>query len=126
MADPKAGILHDYDLMANAEPTARGNVCVVCDADPIRYQWSDYSGEAMCTRCGTPYQLKWGGEKKEAEGAYPYLNLREEWVPIVREYHAETGRFTYLGMGFGKPGFREFIEWARERHPEMFEDDAEA
>lgn len=41
----KQGLLHDYDLMANAEPSARQPVqCAVCDAVPITYQWSDRSG----------------------------------------------------------------------------------
>lgn len=53
---PKQGILHDYDLRANREPTAKDNTCVVCGAHPVTYQWSDLSGEAMCTRCGCPYQ----------------------------------------------------------------------
>lgn len=116
----KQGILHDYDLMANREPSASEQTCVVCGDSPMSFQWSDYHGEGMCRKCGTPYQLKAGGEKREAEGAYPYLNLAEEWVPIVREYHQETGRWVYLGMGIGrKPGLREFDAWCQERHPAM-------
>ena len=116
----KQGILHDYDLMANAEPSAHGKVCVVCEANPMTYQWSDYSGEAMCVRCGTPYQLKWGNDAQKAEGAYPYLVLKQEWVPIVREYWQETGRFSCLGtMLGGAPGKREFFDWVEKSHPEM-------
>ena|SRR5690606_6493083 len=103
----------------HGEPAARGQSCVTCGADPVAYQWSDYSGEAMCVKCGTPYQLKWGSDEQRAEGAYPYLNLKEEWVPIVREYHAETGRWTYLGTGFDRAGLAEFFKWVDERHPEM-------
>lgn len=116
----KMGILADYDLMANSEPSARNNSCIVCGVERVTYQWSDYSGEAMCTRCGTPYQLKWGSKEREAEGKYPYLNLNEDAVPLVREYYNETGRFTYLGSMFGgnPPGLREFNTWVEERHPE--------
>jgi hypothetical protein len=121
----KAGILHDYDLRANREPSAKGQECVVCGANPMAFQWSDYSGEGMCTGCGTPYQLKWGTEQHQQEGAYPYLNLKEVWVPIVREYHAETGRWTYLGTGFNRPGLNEFAAWVKKRHPEMMKKDAE-
>lgn len=114
----KRGILHDHDLMANAELAASGNVCAICDVDPVRYQWSDLSGEAMCTRCGACYQLKWGSKGQEAEGAYPYLTVAEEWVPIIREYYAETGRFACFGTMLGaRPGLREFGEWVRERYP---------
>lgn len=121
---PKQGILHDYDLMANREESARGNTCVVCAADPASYQWSCYSGEAMCRQCGTPYQLKWGSDEQVAEGAYPYLNLADKWVPVVREYYEETGRFTCLGTMLGpRPGLSAFAAWARERYPDLFADE---
>ncbi len=122
----KAGILHDYDLMANAEPSAHDHVCVVCGMAPIVYQWSDYHGEAMCCQCGTPYQLKAGSEKQKAEGKYPYLNLREVFVPVVREYYKETRCFTYLGSGFDRPGFRAFYEWVEAHHPELIEPQEQA
>lgn len=117
----KHGVLHDYDLMANAEEAARkGNTCAVCGDSPVTYQWSDYSGEAMCCKCGTPYQLKWGSDEQKAKGEYPYLNLKKEWVPIVREYHEQTGRFTCLGMMMGPcPGMDEFADWVDVHHPEM-------
>lgn len=67
MTHPRAGILKDYDLMANAEPSAKAQRCVTCGADPVCYQWSDLSGEGMCTACGTPYQLKWGSDVQEIE-----------------------------------------------------------
>jgi hypothetical protein len=107
----KNGILHDYDLKANAEPSAHGQTCVTCGSCPMSFQWSDYSGEGMCRKCGTPYQLKWGSEAQNAEGKYPYLNLNEKWVPIVRRYHEETGLWTYLGTGVDRPGLAEFYRW---------------
>jgi len=116
----KYGILQDYDLMANHEPSAQGNVCVVCGADPVTYQWSDRSGEAMCTQCGTPYQLKWGSETQETEGAYPYLLLRDEWVPVVKRYYEETGAFAGLGTMLGEPapGYRTFFAWVDTQYPD--------
>lgn len=121
----KIGILADYDLMANAESSARNHdqPCVGCGVERMTFQWSDYSGEAMCTRCGTPYQIKWGSKEQEAEGKYPYLNLYDDAVPLVREYYAETGQFTYLGTSWGgpRPGLREFNAWVKERHPEYIE-----
>lgn len=116
----KQGIIHDYDLHANLEPAARGQTCLVCGVEPVGYQWSDYSGEAMCTRCGAPYQLKWGTEAQKREGAYPYLRLKAEWVPVFREYFAETGRWTCLGWMMGpRPGLAEFYEWVEVHHPEL-------
>lgn len=118
---PKEGILHDYDLRANDEPAAHDQECVTCGARPVMYQWSDYSGEGMCSQCGTPYQLKWGSKEQEAEGKYPYLNLKPSWVPVVRRYFQETGRFTYLGTGFNRPGLREFGEWVDANNAEPSE-----
>lgn len=116
----KAGILHDYDLMANAEPSAQNNKCAGCDAAPMTFQWSDYSGEGMCTRCGCPYQLKWGSKEMRAEGKYPYLNLRDELVESLRAYFAETSRFTCLGMMLGpRPGLKEFDEWMEINRSEL-------
>lgn len=123
MIRPKHGILHDYDLMANAEPAAKNQRCVICDASPVTYQWSDYSGEAMCTCCGTPYQLKWGSDEQVAKGEYPYLNLLPAIVPFVREYYAETKRFTLLGtiMGGDFASLGAFWDWMESKHPEACE-----
>lgn len=116
----KFGILHDYDLMANEEKSAQAQTCVVCGMSPVSYLWSDFSGEAMCRKCGTPYQLKWGTDKQKEEGKYPYLNLSDQWVPVVREYHETTGKWTCFGtMMGGRPGMPEFIEWVKEHHPEL-------
>jgi len=116
----KPGILHDYDLMANAESSAARQKCVACDEEPMVFQWSDCSGEAMCTRCGCPYQLKWGGKEKEAEGKYPYLVLRDELVEPLRAYYKETNRFTCLGVMLGsRPGLEEFWAWVETNRPEL-------
>jgi len=123
----KQGILHDYDLMANAESSAmKENTCVVCGLTPVTYQWSDYSGEAMCTQCGCPYQLKWGGEKRERENQYPYLNLQEDFVSIAQEYWNEKHKFVCYGLMMGpRPGMQEFVEWIKIYHPEWLEKNKE-
>lgn len=123
---PKGGILHDYDLMANAEPSAADQTCVVCGDSPMFFQWSDYSGEGMCQQCGCPYQLKWGSDKQREEGNYPYLRIREDVLPILREYWNETHKFTCFGIMLGdKPGLAEFNEWAKPKHPELYDDEPE-
>lgn len=110
---PKYGILHDYDLMANEEPSTQGQTCVVCGVHPVGYQWSDYSGEAMCRQCGAPYQLKWGTDEQRKEGKYPYVNLKQKWIPVVRRYFDETHQFTCHGIMIirSRPGLREFNKW---------------
>lgn len=119
---PKYGILHDYDLMANNELSAADQTCIICGASPMSFQWSDYSGEAMCIRCGCPYQLKWGNEKQKKEGKYPYLKLRTEYVPFIREYWEKTGKFVCYGTMFGpRPGLVDFYQWLDKTHPEFKE-----
>lgn len=120
----KAGILHDYDLMANAEPAAaKGGNCRVCDNE-LSYQWSDYHGEAMCRHCGATYQLKGGTKEQESEGNYPYFTLKEEFVPVAREYWQETKKFACYGTMLGpRPGMRELVDWIGQRHPEWLAKD---
>ena len=119
----KNGILHDYDLMANAEPSAQGQACLICGKSPVVYQWSDLSGEAMCNKCGAAYQLKWGSKKQELERNYPYFNLKKEIVEPLRTYHEETGRFTCLGWMLGeKPGLRQFADWLKKNRPKAYKE----
>ena len=94
--------------------------CVVC-GNSLVFRWSDYSGEAMCCHCGTPYQVKWGSDQQKEEGDYPYLNLAESWIPVVREYYEKTGRFVELGAKLGgtPEGMRDFYEWVDRYHPEV-------
>lgn len=121
---PKSGILHDYDLMANRESSSQNQICIVCGASPMTFQWGDYSGEAMCMQCGCPYQLKWGGKKKEVENKYPYLNLIENFIPIAKEYWNETHRFVCYGIMLGdRPGVSELNDWIKEKHPEWLKEE---
>lgn len=115
----KQGILHDYDLMANAEPTAKGNKCLVCDSEPVTYQWADYSGQAMCTVCGCAYQLKWGSDEQVKEGKYPYLSLKPEFISTAIRYWNETHKFCCYGVMLGDaPGYNDLIEWLKKNAPE--------
>jgi len=125
----KQGILHDYDLHANLEPSAQkttseGVPCYICGIVPISFQWSDYSGQAMCTRCGAVYQLKWGTNEQIDKGNYPYTDaFKEEWIPIIKEYWVETNKFACHGTMMGHaPGLKKFLDWAEDKYPEMFEE----
>lgn len=120
---PHFGFIHDYDLRANDEPSARGVTCAVCDAFPVLFQWSDLSGEAMCHQCGCPYQLKWGTPEQGAEGKYPYLKFKKEFVPIAREFWSEKQCFVTFGtMLCGAENISVFNSWLREKHPEWIEE----
>ena len=120
----KEGILHDYDLRANDEPSAQRSdtVCAICDAVNPTFQWSDYSGQAMCMKCGCPYQLKWGSDDQKDQGNYPYLGLLPECLPAIRDYWKETHRWTCFGMMLDhRPGLSEFTAWCKMHHPEFLE-----
>lgn len=115
----KLGLIHDYDLMANAEPTAQGNTCVVCDITPVRYQWSDYHGEGMCCQCGCPYQLRAGSDEQVKQGKYPYTNMRNDFIPLAREYYETAKTFVHYGLSFScETGLRDLDEWVERAHPE--------
>ena len=118
---PKQGILHDYDLWANREKSAENQTCAICDSSPMSFQWSDYSGEAMCTNCGCPYQLKWGTDEQKKEGNYPYLSLSKEYLSVAKEYWDEKKKFVCYGwmMGSPQPGMNELIDWLRKYHPKF-------
>jgi hypothetical protein len=119
----KQGILHDYDLDARLEKSAKGQVCVICAESPMDFQWSDYSGEAMCVKCGCTYQLKWGSDKQKEEGNYPYLNLKKEFIPIAQEYWKERGKWVCYGTMMGpRPGMDELVIWLKANHPKWIKE----
>ena len=120
---PKHGILHDYDLWANKEASAENQTCAICGSSPMSFQWSDYSGEAMCTNCGCSYQLKWGTDEQRIECKYPYLSLSKEYLSVAKEYWKETKRFACYGWMMGlKPGMNELISWLKKHHPEFIKE----
>ena len=116
---PKEGTLHDYDHWANLEASSRGVTCAVCEIFPMGFQWSDYSGEGMCTQCGCTYQLKWGSDKQKEKNNYPYLNLSDGFLPVAKEYWNEKQKFVCYGWMLGPmPGMAALVVWLKEHHPE--------
>ena len=116
----KAGILHDYDLMANKQDSAQNQTCVVCDVKNMVFQWSDYNGEGMCTQCGCAYQLMNGSDNSKVEGNYPYLSMKEDSIPLLREFWQDKKIFVCFGSMMGpRPGVKEFNEWIEKNHPEI-------
>jgi hypothetical protein len=115
----KLGLIHDYDLMANAEPAAAGVKCAVCDTQPTRFQWSDYSGEGMCQACGCTYQLKWGSDEQVKENKYPYMTIKSDFVPLAREFWQTQKVWVHYGSSFSRSdGHRELAAWLKKEHPE--------
>jgi hypothetical protein len=115
-----------YGHLANAAGHEQ-KACVICDTNPARYGWTDYSGEGYCLRCGTPYQLKWG-TLKDGE-SYPRLNVSPTAVPMLRRYFAETNQSNGAGTFLiardypdqleGRRCFGEWFERHQDDYPEM-------
>lgn len=112
-----------YGFMANAEPVAP-TPCLVCDDPTPSYSWTDYSGEAYCHQCGTPYQLKWG-TLKDGE-TYPRINIGEAWIPWLRRFweenHITNGAGTFIdGSEYRDQmqGRRQFNVWLKQHEAEL-------
>lgn len=117
-----------YGAMANAVPGSRDFTCVVCGDNPPTWTWSDLHGEAMCIKCGTPYQLiqyeEVDGERKRLD-APPKINIKPGYIPILKQYWEETKKFTGLGtimIGRDYPecveGCKAFYKWL-DAHKEL-------
>jgi protein-arginine kinase activator protein McsA len=116
----KAGLIHDYDLMANREQSAQGVTCAICDTPNTSFQWSDYNGEGMCTVCGCTYQLINGSDKMKAEGKYPYMTLNDKYLPVLREFWQQTRTWVHYGSSFQRhDGKAELNDWIKQKHPEL-------
>lgn len=118
----KHGVKFDYDLLANEE-IKNNPICEIC-GNPLRCRWTDLSGQGVCLTCGCAYQLKWGTEEQEKEGKYPYLGIKNKFIPILKQYWEEERKFVFTGTSISEDtGLREFYEWLEIKHPEMKEDE---
>ena len=86
-----------YGYRANQVQSARLFVCQICRAKPTVWTWSDLHGEALCTKCGTPYQLLQYDSDGKLLDVPPIINVRADWVPVLEQYWGE--RQTFMGLG---------------------------
>jgi len=115
----KQGVKFDYDLMAN-EHVKEQDVCKIC-GEHLRCRWSDLHGEGVCMVCGAPYQLlHYDKNDKFIKDAKPILNIKNKWIPIIKEYWEKTKKFCFGGQSFSEDtGKQEFNDWLEENHPEL-------
>jgi hypothetical protein len=65
--------------------------------------------------------LKWGTDEQVKDGKYPYPNIQEVWIPILKKYWDETHEFVCYGSMLGdRPGVEKFNKWAEDNYPDMF------
>lgn len=89
--------MQKHGHLANMVKEGGEFICLVCEASPVSWTWGDVHGEAMCVTCGTPYQLlQYDENKRRVEGVPPRLNIKENWLPILKRYWEETRAFTGL------------------------------
>lgn len=95
--------------------------CEICGDQPPTVTWVDLHGEGVCTNCGVPYMLIHYDEDDNRIDKPPKLQVKEDWVPVVKEYWEKTGEFMGLGTILNYrsyPKFKEakekFLNWVKE------------
>lgn len=115
--------------LANTVEPSAGFTCLICGLSPANWTWGDAHGEAMCRRCGTPYQLLQYEKDENGENhrldVPPKLNIKEDWVPVLTRYWEETQAFTGLATIIIPRDYPECVEgksklydWL-DAHPEV-------
>lgn len=92
-------------------------ICTICGAQGRgNWSWTDLHGEAFCIHCGCPHQLI--GEIG--------CNLKDEWIPIVKEYWAATKKPCGIGVFLIERDYPDqiaakeaFFAWVKEHHPTL-------
>ena len=117
-------MVQKYGHLANQVECAQNFTCLICEASPTVWTWGDVYGEAMCMKCGTPYQLLQQDDDGKLLDTPPKINIKEEWIPILEQYFQETEEFTGLATIMTErdypeciEGQRKFYEWL-DQHPE--------
>lgn len=96
------------------------DACLVCDNN-LLLEWTDYHGEGVCIRCGTPYQVYFYGEE-ESDGriqdTLPMFTLRADLYDAMRDYWQTKERNMGLGMYLGRHPYDDyygdFIKWLKQ------------
>lgn len=70
-------------------------ICAVCD-DELHGLWTDTHGVAACAECGLPYTF-YHYENDARVDKPPSIAVKESWLPLAREYWAETKRRVFPG-----------------------------
>ena len=73
--------------------------CLICDAEPIGFVWTDTHGVAQCSQCGAPYTVYHYEDGKRVE-KNPTIAVLDTWIPLLREYWSEKHRVIPGGFSF--------------------------
>ena len=96
-----------------------GDKCGVCKAHLV-FRWTDLHGVGECSNCGATYQI-YHYENDRPVDRPPELLLKDEYVPLLREYIAHGGRNprlgTYLGRHPDPEAYKAFLAFLDAREP---------
>ena len=99
--------------------------CLICAKQNTKVVYeSTNAGEAYCSQCGCPYQMTGGSREQRAEGRHPYCNLRNDFIPIARQFWRETRQFVLYAAASEfqkKEGRAELAAWLKKNYKEAFD-----
>ena len=110
-----------------AHYTSGVTACLVCGADPLHGNWTDYNGQIRCYTCGVTYQILGSHLKDEylEELGLAKEDVAQQYcdclmtVPLLKDYWNETGNRipygTYLGRSpISASDYENFSKWLKE------------
>ena len=89
--------------------------CPICDTTKPSFQWTDTHGVAQCRVCGAPTLLYHYDDAKQRIDKGPECLVGAKWIPLLRQYRADTGRVIPGGHSFSQD-----YELARPRDVQAF------
>ncbi len=101
--------------------------CEIC-GDSLSCRWTDTHGIGACLTCGAPYRLYHYAPDKKRVDKSPAIQIRPEWIPILKRYWEEVGHncdpggFNFSGSSYevaSEEDFRLYIQWMEKHKDEL-------
>ena len=97
--------------------------CGIC-GETLHTSFTDRHAQSTCNTCGATYIL-WG---KRDESEYPFLDFKEGFKTVFKEYWDETGERCRLGAWMGMPRSvyeeqKKLTAWLETHHPEWLSEE---
>lgn len=104
--------MQKYGYMVN-EYVKEFFVCQICGIN-AGFNWSDKHREAMCNKCGIPYQILHYDKDNNQIDKLPEISISITWIPIIKRYWEEKHIFIGLGSILIYKDYPECIEGQRQ------------
>jgi hypothetical protein len=76
------------------------NKCIICDASPLSFRWTDAHGVGQCLKCGAPYRLYHFDENEKRIEKPAEIVVKPEYVPVLQAYWNQFHRVMPSGHSF--------------------------